>query len=455
MEKAISTDILIVGAGFCGRSVASSLKREFIVIDKGTPFTYNSIPKTEVESFNPPVEGHVPTIKMGIMDANWQSYVVGGNSNWWGGWAARLSKNTFDKKGTTEWLISYDDIEPFYQKAEKILNAHGDKEHNPYLVGEIPGANFWREWGSQFFEKCYITTETKNFENEKIGMCMGRGTCRNCPENAKTMPWHIPTEVFHSTSLLRINYEGNKAVSAVCINEGEEYEFFFNDIVIATGGFENPYHLRSFNYVGEFFQDHSSAEILGKMPVTISYRKIGAESHLEIEDLLINHEGIEIKTIMLVAEPSIDLLQESSIEISDENRSQFATFWLQIEIPPEWNLRMLTKEDFKFYVDYTNYMKNLQKIDSAVDQVKLKLEEKGISVCAEKLTYRYAYGGFHLSGTTSMGKVVDENCKVYGTENVYVAGASVIPRAGGSGPSLTAVALSIRLGEFLNSKKNN
>jgi glucose dehydrogenase len=45
--------------------------------------------------------------------------------------------------------------------------------------------------------------------------------------------------------------------------------------------------------------------------------------------------------------------------------------------------------------------------------------------------------------------VVDRDLKVIGTSNVYVAGSSVMPRAGGHGPTLTIVALAARLGEHL------
>lgn len=57
-------------------------------------------------------------------------------------------------------------------------------------------------------------------------------------------------------------------------------------------------------------------------------------------------------------------------------------------------------------------------------------------------------------GTTRMGvtarhAVVDENCRLHGLDNVYVAGSSVFPTAGYANPTLTIVALAARLGEHL------
>jgi choline dehydrogenase-like flavoprotein len=63
-------------------------------------------------------------------------------------------------------------------------------------------------------------------------------------------------------------------------------------------------------------------------------------------------------------------------------------------------------------------------------------------------------GGYHHMGTTRMHEdprqgVVDADCRVHGTSNVYVAGSSVFPTVGYANPTLTIVALSIRLADHL------
>jgi choline dehydrogenase-like flavoprotein len=65
--------------------------------------------------------------------------------------------------------------------------------------------------------------------------------------------------------------------------------------------------------------------------------------------------------------------------------------------------------------------------------------------------------GKHPMGTTRMADssdrgVVDSNCRVYGTDNLYVAGSSVFPTVGYANPTLTIVALSIRLADWLKSQ---
>jgi choline dehydrogenase-like flavoprotein len=65
-------------------------------------------------------------------------------------------------------------------------------------------------------------------------------------------------------------------------------------------------------------------------------------------------------------------------------------------------------------------------------------------------------GGWHHMGTTRMSTdpkqgVVDVNCRVHGIANLYVAGAAVYPTAGCVNPTLTLVALTLRLSDHLAS----
>jgi choline dehydrogenase-like flavoprotein len=63
-------------------------------------------------------------------------------------------------------------------------------------------------------------------------------------------------------------------------------------------------------------------------------------------------------------------------------------------------------------------------------------------------------GGQHHMGTTRMSDdpklgVVDRNCRVHGMSNLFVAGCSVFPTAGGATPTLTLTALALRLADHL------
>lgn len=63
-------------------------------------------------------------------------------------------------------------------------------------------------------------------------------------------------------------------------------------------------------------------------------------------------------------------------------------------------------------------------------------------------------GGCHLMGTTRMHLdprqgVTDENCRVHGISNLFIAGPSLFPTCGCANPMLTIVALSVRLADHV------
>jgi hypothetical protein len=65
-----------------------------------------------------------------------------------------------------------------------------------------------------------------------------------------------------------------------------------------------------------------------------------------------------------------------------------------------------------------------------------------------------AMDGYHQIGTTRMGtdpkqSVVDGNCRVHGTENLFVASSSVFPTGGHANPTLLTTALAVRLAKHL------
>ena len=69
-------------------------------------------------------------------------------------------------------------------------------------------------------------------------------------------------------------------------------------------------------------------------------------------------------------------------------------------------------------------------------------------------------GGNHHMGTTRMANasrqgVVDSDCRVHGLANLYVAGSSVFPTSGYVTPTLTIVALAIRLADRIVAQAGN
>jgi choline dehydrogenase-like flavoprotein len=65
-------------------------------------------------------------------------------------------------------------------------------------------------------------------------------------------------------------------------------------------------------------------------------------------------------------------------------------------------------------------------------------------------------GNWHHEGTTRMSDdpaqgVVDRDCRVHGSDNLFVAGSSVFPASGSTSPTVTILQLSLRLADHLSS----
>jgi choline dehydrogenase-like flavoprotein len=86
----------------------------------------------------------------------------------------------------------------------------------------------------------------------------------------------------------------------------------------------------------------------------------------------------------------------------------------------------------------------------------LEYGEAGLEEYLERITSRFDSFSHHL-GTTRMSAnprsgVVDPDCKVHSIGNLYVSGGSVFPTSGHANPTLTILALALRLADDLISQ---
>ncbi len=93
-------------------------------------------------------------------------------------------------------------------------------------------------------------------------------------------------------------------------------------------------------------------------------------------------------------------------------------------------------------------------------KMKMSFEKIGLSFKLFPINYENEYypnrliPGKHHMGTTRMNNdpnlgVVDENCKIHGVSNLYVASSSVFPTSGQANPTMTIVALAIKLADHI------
>ncbi len=102
------------------------------------------------------------------------------------------------------------------------------------------------------------------------------------------------------------------------------------------------------------------------------------------------------------------------------------------------------------------FEKSLDLFKSYIDQSGLGILEKEDFAKNKDWKGRINDATHHI-GTTRMGvndseAVVDQNCKVFELDNLYIAGSSVFPTGSHSNPTLTIIALAMRLADHLSEK---
>lgn len=111
-------------------------------------------------------------------------------------------------------------------------------------------------------------------------------------------------------------------------------------------------------------------------------------------------------------------------------------------------------------IDWHYSQKDIETVRVTLDVIGEELKRAGVgtlsydSATLERDLMRYgAYGGHHI-GTTRMGldprtSVVDPNCRVHGVEGLYIASCSVFPTSSQANPTITIIALALRLADHL------
>jgi choline dehydrogenase-like flavoprotein len=493
MIRDADTETLIIGAGFAGLSVAEKLLgRDYTIVDRGTPLDPAAARKALVMpgwdyqfgELGPLIEAEARAIGSGdasglqlplsIMSVNVYTYQQGGISNWWGGYTKRITEACFGQDGVLAWPIGLVELDPYYRHAEHALRVHGDPSRtHGYVYGALPGWETWREYLAPLFAGAHVTSEAKNITDlsgeNKMGICTGNGHCAICSNDAKARPSTVFPHhtVFGRVMVKYIMFDGARAVAARCVSDGEEFDITFDRVVVAAGGLENNALLRRSrlpkavrrDLIGRWYQDHTAAEIYVRMPNPIPYYQIGAEAHVELPDISGVYRGLEVKALFLTIRPDLVAVNQTigrgtfaDAANLRSARDRLGRIYLQIEIPPEWDLRIRTRGEAAFL--YTMpYFEKIPVIDMIVHDVIAKLSDRGLRIECVCPHYRQAFGGHHYSGTIPMSRnsnaMIDENHLLHGTENVYISGACAIPRCGGAGPTLSIIAMGLRLGDIL------
>ena len=136
-------------------------------------------------------------------------------------------------------------------------------------------------------------------------------------------------------------------------------------------------------------------------------------------------------------------LRESRISLDPDRTDRFGDSIAQLHWVVDESLQMESLQLFSNQLK--GYLKDA--CDAHITVVP-ELEAGDRTVFAQATDSYHQCGGARM-GTSELDGVVDADCRVFGTKNLYVAGAAVFPSASFANPTFTAMALARRLAGHL------
>lgn len=499
-------DAIVIGSGFGGSMTARQLVQagmRVLMLERGdwvqrspenwglqgsidlTPHYDKSSPLRVVAGGNKKV--------MGLYSC------VGGPSVFYGGVSFRFRERDFEPQeeittgSGAEWPLRYRDLEPYYTRAEGLLNISGetgvDPTEPPRSVplpqGPGPLAGISRQVkgaAEQLGLRPFQLPLAINYADTSRNTCLQCTTCDTyaCAISAKN---DLPVMVLGgliergltlrpNTVVTRLHAENGRIrrVEAVAKDTGEQLNFESDIVVLSAGALASPQlllasGLQQFNpgghVIGRYLMRHVNAIIFGIFPGQAD-KENRFHKQLAILDFYFGHPRAsfgKLGSLQQMPTPPKGLVQNAVPGVLGKLLSQgvpLLTGLLAIaEDQPQYNnqLTIDPAQKDRFGLPQAVISHHYSKRDLAALDV-LAGEAKKILKQAGALThYVHHIRTFsHAVGTVRMGadpatSALDEYCRFRGVENLFVVDGSFMPTSAALNPSLTIAANALRVGE--------
>jgi hypothetical protein len=393
----------------------------------------------------------------------WNPHAVrslGGTSNAWSGWCIMPRDFDFDNPAVgVSWPISISELLPYYREAASIL------DRDPGVV------DFERSAFPGFLYKPYSRHDPTRFATKYddalkgsthvdiAGGCSAVGLDAN---SARTLVRAI--HYFHHASATR---------HQIPIHERQA-------VVVAAGGIGNAQLLlqprsdgavavgNESGHVGQFIMEHPHLYGGGEcvldedLDAYAPPENFGQHEHTFVADRATSLTHRLFGCSLTFQEKRSD--HELARDFSTEFGRPFYHYDIDVRaemLPSSINRVFLTGETnaaglYRPAVRCVLGAHDLLNAESTLRILGEALIETGkgrVRVNNDRI-YKQYEGGGHIMGTTRMGlsratSVVDRDCRVHGYDNLFIAGSSVFASGGYANPTLTIVALALRLAEQL------
>jgi len=507
-------DVIIIGSGAGGATLAHHLApsgKRILILERGgwLKREAKNWDATSVFVDNRYISPDTWYDKSGKAFQPQVHYYVGGSTKMYGAALYRLRKEDFGELKhydgiSPQWPISYEEMEPYYGKAEKLYHVHGDRSGDPTeppystpypfppvsheprikeLFDNLKAAGY-----HPFHAPCAIMLNEKKPE---FSTCIRCQTCDGFPclvqakadaEMCGVRPAiessNVTLSINSKVLKLNTNTQGTSVKEVIAEINGERV-VLSADIVVVSCGAANSAKLllesandkhpnglaNGSDQVGRNYMFHNSQAVLAvsKEPNPTFFQKT-----LAINDFYFGTKefAFPMGNIQMVGKSLAPMYKgEKPLEtalvpfkVLEELAKHAVDFWLTTEDLPMPDNRVTVDKEGKLTLSYTpNNQVPMQKL---YEKLKSMLNHLGMH--PDHLIPRNLYlksdipiaGCGHQSGTCRFGKdpktsVLDVNCKAHELDNLYVVDTSFFPSIGAVNPSLTATANALRVGDHL------
>jgi choline dehydrogenase-like flavoprotein len=511
-------DIIIIGTGAGGGTLAYALAplgKRILLLERG-----DYVPR-EKDNWNPRavnVDGKYQTKEV-WQDESGQplhphtNYYVGGNTKFYGAALFRLRREDFGELRhhggvSPPWPIAYDDLEPYYLKAEHLYHVHGERGADPtepVASGPYPYPPVTHEPRMQQLSDDFSRLGLKPFHvplgvqldesNPHRSKCIRCETCDGfpclvyaksdaqvvCVDAALQSPGvKLLTNAY--VEKLETSPSGREVTNVVVRRNGASEAYSADIVVISCGAINSAaLLLRSANdkhpqglanssdVVGRHYMGHVNSVLMAisKCPNPTVFQKT-----LAVNDFYFGGEEWQYPMghISFVGKLDGETLKAGAPAIAPKWTLQLMAthsidFWLTSEDLPDPNNRVTVGRDGRVVLSYRpNNEEGHKRLISKVEQLMKQQTKCAVHGhdCHEGLFARNLFAGqriplagvAHQNGTIRFGRdpktsALDENCKAHDIDNLYVVDASFFPSSGAVNPGLTIIANALRVAEHL------
>ena len=471
----ITADICIVGAGPAGITLARALRGQGMSIALLESGGFEPEPQTQ-ELYAGELTGE------GYFDLNrTRLRHFGGSSNHWEGYCRPLDQDDFGSPPQTEldgWPFDLAEMTPYYERASRRCEVHDGLEYAGEGWAERAGLPLLPTGPTVHNEVLLRSPPTRFGE-------LYRADIVDSPD----------ITLYHHANVVELVAEGRRVSAArIAHFDGATQMVRAERVVLATGGIELPRLLlasdaatpgglgNQHDLVGRFFMEHPHLRglhlVTGRAEELTFYtdepsvegQTVRGLLHLDVDLRRANGIGNGVALLYppgpLASNPQPHARGARALagRLADESFDQDLRFQVITEQIPNARSRVkLTARRDELGLRRCALHWELLPYDEltlrrTVELAAAELANLGIGRVSSPIDEgprRYSVsGGHHHLGTTRMHEdprrgVVDADSRVHGLENLFVASSSVFPTGGFANPTLTVVALALRLADGL------